>query len=250
MLDIRKLISPNFNDRAGGVSPGIIILHYTGTATGQEAEDVYLDPNPPPEKSKGPVSPHYMIDLDGAVTQFVDEEKRAWHAGYSWWDGKTDINSHSIGIEVVNPGHKYGYLDFTHAQMDALAALIRDILTRNNIPPYCILGHSDIAPGTDREKPDPGEKMDWAWLAAQGIGVWPLPQQIDYDHADILYTDDAGLRQALTKYGYDPRVTLKEAVTAFQRHFQPDVFKTGTAGTPDRETAARLHWLLTAKNNP
>jgi N-acetylmuramoyl-L-alanine amidase len=248
MPDIRKLISPNFDERAAGAKPAILILHYTGTATGLEAEAVYLDPRPPKKKSKGPVSPHYMIDRDGLITQFVDEQKRAWHAGHSWWDGRGDINSHSIGIELVNPGHKYGYLDFTKPQMESLALLVRDILSRHDIPPHYILGHSDIAPATEREKPDPGEKMAWAWLAANGIGLWPDPQQEDYDQSQPLLADSASLRQALTDYGYDPRVTDEEVIKAFQRHFQPEAYAQNRPGISDRETTARLHWLLHRKN--
>lgn len=247
-LNIRKLISPNFNDRAGGAAPGILVLHYTGTQTAKEAEDYYM--NIKTHAQSGPVSPHYMIDRDGAVTQFVEEDKRAWHAGQSWWDGRTDLNSHSIGIELVNPGHDWGYIPFTQPQMDALSELTREILSRHTIAAHCVLGHSDIAPLTARKKPDPGEYFDWAWMAAQGVGLWPAPQQSDYDFGDILLSDLANFRQALTEYGYDPQVTQDEAVRAFQRHFQPEAFQARTAGTPDRETAARLHWLLKAKNSP
>lgn len=246
MLNIRKLISPNFNDRAGGVQPSILVLHYTGTDTGQEAEDYYM--NTKIHAKAGLISPHYMIDRDGTITQFVDEQKRAWHAGQSWWDGKSDINSHSIGIELVNPGHCRQYLSFTGEQMTALAELTRDILSRHDIPAHNIIGHSDISPATDRQKPDPGEKLDWEWLAAQGIGVFPAPEKDDFAMADVLYDDLASLRQALNEYGYDPRVTDDEAISAFQRHFQADAHHGKAAGIPDRDTGARLHWLLNRKN--
>ncbi len=244
---IRKLISPNSNDRAGGVRPTILVLHYTGTATGKEAEDVYIDPNPPLEKSKGPVSPHYMIDRDGSITQFVDEQDRAWHAGHAWWDGRGDINSHSIGIELVNPGHRYTYLDFAKPQMESLAILVQEVLSRHDIPPHYILGHSDISPAKDREKPDPGEKMDWAWLAERGIGLWPDPQQEDYEAAETLFAESANLRRGLTEYGYDSQVTDEEALMAFQRHFQPEAYAQNRSGQPDRKTRARLYWLLNRK---
>ncbi|AGH98625.1 N-acetylmuramoyl-L-alanine amidase [Micavibrio aeruginosavorus] len=245
-MTMRTKNSPNFNERAGGVAPTVLILHYTGTKTAQDAEDVYMDANPPKLKSPGPVSPHYMIDYDGTVTQFVAEDKRAWHAGASWWDGRDDINSHSIGIEIVNPGINYGYVDFTQAQMDALAILVRGILSRNPIPAHYVLGHSDIAP---TRKPDPGEKLDWAWLAARGIGLWPQPDQRDYDLGDIFLGNAADLHRALTEYGYDPRLKLDELIPAFQRHFQPDAFiDPARRGRSDRELAARLHWLLRMKN--
>lgn len=246
MHPIRKLISPNFNDRAGGVRPSILVLHYTGTDTASEAEDYYM--NVKTHGKSGPISPHYMIDRDGSITQFVDEEKRAWHAGQSWWDGKSDINSHSIGIELVNPGHARQYIAFTNDQMTALAALINDILSRHDIPAHNIVGHSDISPATDREKPDPGEKLDWEWLATQGIGLFPAPKKDDFDMADVLYADQTSLRDALTAYGYDPKVSDDEAIAAFQRHFQADAHHDKTAGIPDQETAARLHWLLNQKN--
>ncbi len=246
MVAIRKLISPNFNDRAGGVTPSILVLHYTGTDGADEAEEYYMNIRIDP--GAGQISPHYMIDYDGRITQFVDEEKRAWHAGQSWWDGKDDINSHSIGIELVNPGHERVYTPFTGAQMDALAELAHDILGRHAIPACNIVGHSDISPATSRKKPDPGEKLDWAWLAMRGIGLFPVPETSDFDAADRLYTDAASLRRGLNAYGYDSRVSDAEAVSAFQRHFQADAHHNGSAGVPDRDTAARLHWLLNRKN--
>lgn len=244
MLKMRKMISPNFNDRANGVKPSILILHYTGTLSAQEAEDYYM--NVRRHKASGPISPHYMIDKDGTITQFVDEEKRAWHAGKSWWDGADDINSHSIGIELVNPGHERGYHPFPQAQMDALAELTKGILSRHKIPPHRILGHSDIAP---TRKPDPGELMNWAWLALKGVGLWPTPAQKDYEQGDLLLKQKDGLRKAFTAYGYDPNLALNEITRAFQQHFQTELFATPErVSTPDRDTAARLHWLLNQKN--
>lgn len=245
MLNMRKLISPNFNERAGAVSPTILILHYTGTFSAQEAEDYYM--NVRHHAASGPISPHYMIDKDGTITQFVAEDKRAWHAGKSWWEGYDDINSHSIGIELVNPGHDHGYHPFPQAQMDALAVLAQDILSRHQIPPHRILGHSDIAPS---RKPDPGELMDWAWLASKGIGLWPAPGPDDYAMGDLWLAQPDGLRRAFTDYGYDPRLAQTEILRAFQRHFQPDLFqKPNLPLIADRETAGRLHWLLRSKNS-
>ena len=243
---IRRKNSPNFNVRAGGVAPSFLILHYTGTQTAQDAEDVYMDTNPPKEKSNGPVSPHYMIERDGRVTQFVDEDMRAWHAGVSWWGGREDMNSHSIGIELVNPGIVHGYMPFTPEQMDALHALAHGILSRHPIPAHHVLGHSDIAPS---RKPDPGEKLDWAWLAARNIGLWPQPDQRDYDLGAIFLGNTTDLRQALSEYGYDPRVKMDVVVAAFQCHFQPDAFVDPVRrGVPDAHMVARLHWLLRQKN--
>lgn len=245
MVQLRKLISTNFNDRAGGVAPTILILHYTGTLSAQEAEDYYM--NVRHHAASGPISPHYMIDKDGTITQFVDEDKRAWHAGKSFWDGADDINSHSIGIELVNPGHDRGYHAFPQLQMDALAALTKEITARHNIPPHRVLGHSDVAPV---RKPDPGELMDWAWLAGQGIGLWPKPAQADYDGGDQLLAKKDALRQAFTAYGYDPKMALPEIVRTFQQHYHTELFATpALLSTPDRETAARLHWLLNHKNS-
>lgn len=246
MLNIRELISPNFNDRAGGVQPSILVLHYTGTDTAREAEEYYL--NIRNHATVGKISPHYMIDRDGTITRFVAEEKRAWHAGHSWWDGKGDINTHSIGIELVNPGHDRTYIPFTKEQMEALAELTRGILSRHEIPAHNIVGHSDISPAARRNKPDPGEKLDWEWLAAEGIGLFPAPEKDDFDMVDVLYADMASLRRALNEYGYDPRVSDDEVIAAFQRHFQADAHHQGVAGIPDRETGARLHWLLNRKN--
>lgn len=245
MTVTRERASPNFNDRAGGVRPSIIVIHYTGTATAQEAEDVYMNITPDP--SSGPVSPHYMIAEDGTVTRFVPEERRAWHAGESWWNGKADINSHSIGIELVNAGHAGGCPPFKSAQMDALAGLIGAIVGRHGIAAHNIVGHSDIAPHRSR-KIDPGEAFDWEWLAVQGFGLYPRPEQDDYAMAQVLYADMAGLRQGLSQYGYDPRISDDDAISAFQRHFQAEAFRRGTQGIPDAETGARLHWLLRAKN--
>lgn len=236
---MRELSSPNFNDRKDGAQPRYLILHYTGTLDGREAEDHYM--NADPDHHGGPVSPHYMVDIDGTITRFVPEDKRAWHAGRSFWGGITDMNSHSIGIEIVNPGHERGYRPFTEPQMQALIGLCKDIVTRNAIPPQNVLGHSDIAP--DR-KDDPGELFDWARLADEGIGLWPRPGLADYQAGQGWLDDRAALIDAFTRAGYDPGQTFDVLVTAFQRHYQPDVFATGRAGTPDRETVARLHWLL------
>lgn len=154
--------SPNYNDRAPGAI-NMLVLHYTGMASCEDALARLCDP-------VAQVSAHYLIDEDGTVYQLVAEQHRAWHAGVSFWKGERDINSRSIGIELVNPGHELGYRAFPQIQMQALADLAHEILARHPIPPDRVLGHSDVAPGRKR---DPGELFDWQWLAGQGIGVWP-----------------------------------------------------------------------------
>lgn len=232
--------SEHFGDRKDGATcPTFLILHYTETETAEQAADLLTGRRPHPQGEK--VSAHYMVDEGGVVTKFVDESKRAHHAGRSYWDGMEDMNSRSIGIEIVNPGHGYGYRAFPQAQVDAVAALCKDILSRHDIPPHRVLGHSDVAPG---RKIDPGELFPWRELAADGIGLWPVPLKEDFECA----ADDESVRAALTAYGYDPRVDFAAAVTAFQRHFQPEVFAAPErVGTPDADTAARLYALLRVK---
>ncbi len=154
--------SPNYNDRAPGAIT-MLVLHYTGMVSREHALARLCDP-------VAKVSAHYLIDEMGLVYQMVAEEYRAWHAGVSFWAGERDINSRSIGIELVNPGHERGYRSFLALQMRSLVELCREILPRHPIPPNRVLGHSDVAPGRKR---DPGELFDWEWLAGQGIGVWP-----------------------------------------------------------------------------
>ena len=149
--------SPNFNERIGYVAPTMIVIHYTGMKTAQDALERLCDP-------AAEVSAHYVIDEDGTLYQLVEEDKRAWHAGVSEWEGETDINSASIGIELVNPGHEFGYREFPPEQMEALSELCKDIMARHDIG--TVLGHSDVAP---ERKQDPGELFDWGWLAEQGI---------------------------------------------------------------------------------
>ncbi|WP_339741735.1 N-acetylmuramoyl-L-alanine amidase [uncultured Maricaulis sp.] len=148
--------SPNFNDRKLPVS--LIVLHYTGMENGAVALERMCDP-------AAEVSAHYMVEEDGRVFQLVDEDKRAWHAGVSAWRGETDINSASIGIEIVNGGHDYGLPDFPAIQIEAVIHLVADIMARHGIGPEGVVGHSDIAPG---RKQDPGEKFPWHRLAAAG----------------------------------------------------------------------------------
>jgi N-acetylmuramoyl-L-alanine amidase len=239
-LTIRELSSPNCNDRAGGLAPTYLVLHYT-VLDGGETEAHFM--NAEPDAWGGPVSAHYVVDIDGTVTRFVPEDRRAWHAGQSRWDGVEDLNSRSIGIEIVNPGHPRGYRAFPAPQMRAVIDLCRDIMKRNNIPAKNVLGHSDIAPG---RKIDPGELFDWRLLAQAGVGVWPAPEQSDYIDSASWPGDGQALHKALAEAGYDDRQSTKTLVEAFQRHYQPEKFKGAgeEVGAADAETAARLRRLI------
>jgi N-acetylmuramoyl-L-alanine amidase len=191
--------SPNVNDRVNGQKPSLVILHYTGTVTAIEAHEIYMMPQK--------VSPHYMVDRDGSISQYVHEDKRAWHAGKSYWRGDTDINSSSIGIEIVNSGHEYDMEPFPDVQMNAVVELVRGIQSRWNIPHKNILGHSDIAVG---RKIDPGEHFPWEFLHANNIGILPDPNHTDMiDH----------VHQALITIGYDPDVDLYAVIGEFRRHY-------------------------------
>jgi N-acetylmuramoyl-L-alanine amidase len=225
-MNLRERLSPNHNQRPGPVD--MLILHYTGMTSAAAALDRLCDP-------VAKVSAHYLIDEDGTVWRLVPEEARAWHAGVSFWAGRRDINSHSIGIELVNPGHDFGYRPFPEAQMAALETLACAILARHPIPPRHVLGHSDVAP---QRKIDPGELFDWPRLARAGIGFWPdfaaKPVRIAVDIREI--------HAELAKIGYEiPQNAPKDAQTtpaiaAFQRHFRPSVCD----GVPDAETRTRL----------
>jgi N-acetylmuramoyl-L-alanine amidase len=214
--------SPN-QDARGGVGVDMLVLHYTGMVSGEAALARLCDP-------AAKVSAHYTIDEDGTVYAMVPESRRAWHAGVSFWAGARDINARSIGIELVNPGHEFGYRPFPEEQIGALTALCRQILDRHSIPACRVLAHSDVAPA---RKDDPGELFPWADLAAAGIGFWAAPG------------DDPGetaVAPLLARYGYDPDAPLEKMVTAFQRHFHPS----RVDGVADRETRAMLSGLVAA----
>jgi len=158
-----KRPSPNHNERPTGTAINMLVLHYTGMKSCEAALGRLCDEN-------AQVSAHYLIDEDGTLYHLVDESRRAWHAGVSSWRGITDVNAHSIGIELVNPGHEHGYRDFPEVQMVALIDLCKDVLSRHAIPAQNVVGHSDVAP---ERKQDPGELFDWQRLASNGIGMWP-----------------------------------------------------------------------------
>lgn len=223
-MKVKSMPSPNYGERKDGVKPSYLILHYTNMDSAAEALTRLCDP-------ESAVSAHYTIDEDGAVYRHVDEDKRAWHAGRSYWRGITDMNSHSVGIELVNPGHSHGYRDFPLAQIDALRELAQDIMARHAVPPENVLGHSDIAPG---RKIDPGHKFPWRSLAVQGVGIWP-PAAAPYGGA---------IKDALVRIGYDPSCDTEVLVTAFQRHFEPEAFEEESEGVPGIRTGIRLGGLL------
>lgn len=210
----------NVEARCGGAKPSLLILHYTGMSSAAKAIDWLA-------RAESRVSCHYVIAEDGAITQMVPESMRAWHAGVSFWRGERDINSHSIGIEIQNPGHEHGYPDFPPSQMASVIALGKDIVKRNHIPPDGVLAHSDVAP---ERKIDPGEKFDWAGLARHGLGEWVRPSAVrDGDQRyDVGAQDDViYLAQTLlAAYGYDIAITgtldpaTRKVLRAFQLHFR------------------------------
>jgi N-acetylmuramoyl-L-alanine amidase len=243
-LKITQKPTDHFDERKNGVPATFLIIHYTETRSFEEAEDYLVGRRKHP--GGGRVSVHYMIDTDGSVVQYIDESKRAWHAGLSFWNGKDDLNSHSIGIELVHPGHAYGNRPFPAAQMEALSKLAKEILARNPIPAEHVLAHSDIAPTRKR---DPGELFDWKALAAEGIGVWPQPLKEDFERAAELNKD---IGKALVQLGYDPKADEESRIVAFQRHFYPEAFiAPSKPGETDEKMAARVAALLrNLRNSP
>lgn len=220
--------SPNFNDRADGAAPSVLVLHYTDLPDTEASRAWMCDP----EKK---VSSHYLVDLDGNVIQLVDENKRAWHAGQSYWRGMTDLNTHSIGIEIQNTGHSLGYHLFPERQIGGVIALCRDIMSRHVIPARNVVAHSDIAPA---RKQDPGHLFPWATLAAAGVGLWPQ------EKVNGMMTPQAFMT-GLAHIGYDPSLGADVLVTAFQRHFEPEAFEEdGIPGMVTGRTLSRLAGLI------
>jgi N-acetylmuramoyl-L-alanine amidase len=215
--------SPNHEQRGEPPRIDMLVLHYTGMATAEAALERLCDP-------AARVSAHYLVEEDGTVWRLVSETRRAFHAGRSCWAGETDLNFVSIGVEIVNPGHQWGYRSFAEAQMAAVERLCRDILARHPIPPHRVVGHSDIAP--DR-KTDPGELFDWLRLARAGIGVWPAP----LGGQSVAPTDYAQAAADLRAVGYGtPPASVQSAIAAFQRRFRP----ARCDGVLDQETMARI----------
>jgi N-acetylmuramoyl-L-alanine amidase len=223
--------SPNHDARAEG-PVDILVMHYTGMRTAEEALARLCDPT-------ARVSAHYTVDRDGTVYAHVPEDRRARHAGISYWAGVRDVNSRSIGIEIVNPGHEFGYVPFAEPQIDAVIALSRDILSRHPITPWRVVGHSDVAPN---RKQDPGELFPWARLAGADVGLWPA----EIKNRTPVPLDEAAVVDSLGRYGYgvppDVDWPLADVIAAFQRHFRPSCIN----GIPDAECAQILHALLSA----
>ena len=214
--------SPNFGERTLPVT--MLVLHYTGMKTGASAIDWLASP-----ESK--VSAHYVVDEDGQLVHMVREEQRAQHAGLSHWRGITDVNSASIGIEIVNPGHEWGYRPFPEDQMDTVTRLVAEIVGTFSIEPRNVVGHSDVAPA---RKEDPGELFDWERLAKLGLAVArPKDRLVDPEWPD------AAFLLALERYGYGI-ADRRAAVVAFQRRFRPNNLN----GVIDGECRAILFNLL------
>jgi N-acetylmuramoyl-L-alanine amidase len=231
-LELIERPSPNHDARAEGPTD-ILVMHYTGMRTAEEALARLCDP-------EAKVSAHYTVDRDGTVYAHVPEERRARHAGVSSWAGVRDVNSRSIGIEIVNPGHEFGYIPFTDDQIAAVIALSRGILERHPaIARSRVVGHSDVAPN---RKQDPGELFPWPRLAAAGIGVWPS----DTAARISAQPDEADFSENLRRYGYgvppDVDWPLADVVAAFQRHFRPSCVN----GIPDAECLQILQALVAA----
>ena len=241
---IIDLPSPNHDGR-GGAAIDMVVVHYTGMPTAEAALARLTD-------AAAKVSAHYVITEPGAVYRLVAEDRRAWHAGLACWAGRRDVNGCSIGIELVNPGHEFGYRRFPSVQIAALERLGRDILERHRIPPARVLGHSDVAP---ERKIDPGELFDWQQLAAAGIGLWPAADFAISANGPGLAPELApgatgaavlDLQIALAGIGYDVAGTgaydpaFESVVAAFQRHFR----QARVDGAADRETIGLIYHLL------
>jgi len=233
MMTIRERTSPNHDARPEAGRVDMLVLHYTGMKTAAEAIDRLCDP-------AAKVSAHYVIDEDGTVWRLVDESRRAWHAGVSFWQGTENVNAASIGIELVNPGHEWGYRAFPDPQMVALEALVRELLKRHPIPADRVVGHSDVAP---LRKQDPGELFDWPRLARAGVGLWPMEPAPP--PADV-----AAAQAMLARIGYRvPRSGLlddetRQVLVAFQRRFR----QSRVDGALDPGTAAQLATVERAVN--
>ncbi|AWM86422.1 N-acetylmuramoyl-L-alanine amidase [Microvirga sp. 17 mud 1-3] len=234
--------SPNHGERKDGRRPDMLILHYTGMPDAGEALQWLCNPI-------SQVSAHYFVFEDGRVIQMVPEARRAWHAGASYWDGETDLNSRSIGIEIANPGHPGGLPPFPDAQIDSVAALARDIVSRWRIPPTRVLAHSDVAPG---RKVDPGELFPWHRLHEAGVGHWVAPASIR-DGRFFARGDEGmpieALQAMLTMYGYGLKISgvfdenTEKVVAAFQRHFRPE----RVDGVADASTITTLRDLIATR---
>jgi len=219
----REVPSPNWNERNGPVS--MVVLHYTDLPSADEAIARMCDP-------AAEVSAHYLITEQGEVVRLVAEDKRAWHAGVSYWRGQSNVNDISIGIELDHPGHTWGYREFAEAQIDALVPLLHRIVHDYDIPRANVVGHSDIAP---QRKLDPGELFPWERLAAYRLAL-PRPHRLELGDP---FDNDGAFYLALERFGYDVSEGRK-AVEAFQRRWRPERID----GEIDGEARAILFRLL------
>lgn len=217
-MKIQKTPSPNFNSRTGPID--MLVIHYTDMESTKAALSWLVNPI-------AEVSCHYLIDETGEIYQLVEEDKKAWHAGESFWQGRTNLNDCSIGIELSNLGHSHGYQPFPEAQIAALIALSKDIQKRWNIPISRILAHSDVAP---RRKQDPGHLFPWEKLSQEGLGLWPQKARP---------VRNISIPDSLAAIGYET-ITLPQTILAFQRHYQPHKVD----GIADEETLSLLQGLL------
>ena len=229
-LAVQRCPSPNFNERNSAVLLDYIVVHYTGMESGAWVKAVC--------DQSTELSAHFLVKDDGQIVQLIDESKRAWHAGKSYWRGIADMNSASIGIELTNPGHPYGYQPFPSTQIKALKELLRDIIRRHKLDAaQALLAHSDIAP---TRKEDPGELFPWQELAQEGLGLWPKPRAEDYGAFN-----DRDVAELLRAIGYECPLEqaadslLRAALRAFQRRYRPQ----NLTGIADAETVARLRAL-------
>jgi N-acetylmuramoyl-L-alanine amidase len=239
--------SPNHDERKDDRAPDMIILHYTGMQSGAAALDRLTT-------RESRVSAHYVVFEDGRIVQCVPETLRAWHAGVSSWAGEADLNSCSIGIEIVNPGHEFGYTDFPLRQIAAVISLCRSIVTRRGpISADRILAHSDVAPA---RKQDPGEKFPWGLLNESNIGHWVRPAPLALDGDSIAPGDQSDavlhLQRTLADYGYGLAENgvydeaTREVVVAFQRHFRQEKVD----GIADASTLLTLRALVETRPPP
>lgn len=218
----RERPSPNWDERALPVT--MVVLHYT-----EMEREAALQRLTDPEAK---VSAHYFISEDGEVVRLVDEDKRAWHAGASYWRGHKDVNSASVGIELDHPGHALGYRAFAEAQIEALVPLLNDIVRRHDIPRANVVGHSDVSPA---RKIDPGELFPWDRLAEYRLCL-PRPAKLELGDP---FDNDGAFYLALERFGYDITEGRK-AVEAFQRRWRPGRID----GVIDGEVRAILFQLL------
>lgn len=222
----------NCEERVNDAEPNIILLHYTGMESAEAAYERLSN-------AEDKVSAHYIVYEDGAFDTIIPESLRAWHAGDSFWKGETDINTYSIGVEIVNPGHEFGYRPFPREQMKMVLELCQDIISRNDIEH--VLGHSDVAPA---RKQDPGELFDWKWLAENGAGLWPKPTKEERIEAEDIAINDFEAEKFFHQFGYNSMAAFQDVVTAFQRHYHPEVFVSNDEGQLSTETVARLLSLI------